>query len=608
MYKTELPDSFKNLPHSARFFFLLFVIQPAVYVRILCARHFRIFAAEAFGYVRRRNRREFSALTVYRIVCRRMDPVAIGYVCGKFSALLRNQRKAWFLHMGKANRTKRSDPEKQIRKEEQKKQAALAKKKAFRNKIIAIVCVVLAVVIIGSSLVYNKLVSSGVFLRNTVSVTSENYELDNALASYFFHTAYQTTLSQASYYLSYLGLDTSQSLKSQSCMMLESGTWFDYFMESAKTMMQQTLVFAEAAKASGMTLTDDDYAIIDEAMDQLAATAKTNGVTKSYYIHAMYGSGVNESDVRRALELNQLASNYYNQMVDTYQYTDADYQAYLDEHPLELLKVDYIAMSLSTSDGMLEGDITEETIETFANRLAAAANRAEFEVIATEYLHDYAYKDDADMTDEEIQDEIAGFYSEGVGYSENSDFSTWAFADERKVGDTYVDVNDDNTERYVYYLISTAALDEAYTKTVRHILITADTEGSSEAALAKAEEILNEWKNGEATEASFAVLAEKYSEDSSATDGGLIENISEGSTVEGFDDWVFDAARAVGDVAVVESEYGYHVIYMVGDGLKVWEYTVDSTLKTEAYNADYEALTEQYAVTFDNEKLYKIDA
>lgn len=99
---------------------------------------------------------------------------------------------------------------------------------------------------------------------------------------------------------------------------------------------------------------------------------------------------------------------------------------------------------------------------------------------------------------------------------------------------------------------------------VRHILTKAVadengayTDEAKEAAKAKAEEIYNEWLTGDATEESFAALAEQYSEDSgSNTNGGLYNSITPGQTVPEFDAFCFDDARTPGDTGIVYGESG----------------------------------------------------
>ena len=116
------------------------------------------------------------------------------------------------------------------------------------------------------------------------------------------------------------------------------------------------------------------------------------------------------------------------------------------------------------------------------------------------------------------------------------------------------------------------------TVAVRHILIQAEasedgtyTDEAKEAAKAKAEEILQEWEDGDKTEESFAALAEEYSEDpGSNTNGGLYDSVMQGQMVEEFDAFCFDENRKPGDTAIVYGESGsyagYHVMYFVGEG------------------------------------------
>ena len=134
---------------------------------------------------------------------------------------------------------------------------------------------------------------------------------------------------------------------------------------------------------------------------------------------------------------------------------------------------------------------------------------------------------------------------------------------------------------------------------VRHILIkpeagqlTSEDEGYEEeaaqlqaAAKAKADALLEEWKAGEATEESFAALAEANTEDTgSMYTGGLYENVYRGQMVQEFEDWCFDASRKTGDTGVVETPYGAHVMYFVQENVPMWQFEVLSNLKNTAYN------------------------
>lgn len=111
---------------------------------------------------------------------------------------------------------------------------------------------------------------------------------------------------------------------------------------------------------------------------------------------------------------------------------------------------------------------------------------------------------------------------------------------------------------------------------VRHILICPEDSGTAEggtaeytdeaweACLKKAEEILETWKSGEATEASFAALANEHSEDpGSNTTGGIYSYVYKNQMVAEFDAWCFDESRQEGDTGIVKTQFGYHILYFV---------------------------------------------
>ena len=79
-----------------------------------------------------------------------------------------------------------------------------------------------------------------------------------------------------------------------------------------------------------------------------------------------------------------------------------------------------------------------------------------------------------------------------------------------------------------------------------------------------AEQIYADWKKGDATEDSFAALANEKSEDGgSNTNGGLYEGVTkETQFVEPFLNWCMDEKRKVGDTGIVKTEHGYHIMYL----------------------------------------------
>ena len=109
---------------------------------------------------------------------------------------------------------------------------------------------------------------------------------------------------------------------------------------------------------------------------------------------------------------------------------------------------------------------------------------------------------------------------------------------------------------------------------VRHILITVKAatgkeehieETDWEKTKEKAQEVLDQWLAGEATEESFAALAEENSADpGSNLNGGLYAGVQKGDMVAEFEAWCFDASREPGDYGLVRTDHGYHIMYFVG--------------------------------------------
>jgi hypothetical protein len=116
---------------------------------------------------------------------------------------------------------------------------------------------------------------------------------------------------------------------------------------------------------------------------------------------------------------------------------------------------------------------------------------------------------------------------------------------------------------------------------VRHILLqpkggTQNEDGSttySDAEWAACEKeanaILDQWKQGEATEESFGKLAGEKTEDPGSKEtGGLYQNVKVGDMVVEFESWCFDESRKPGDTGLVKTSYGYHVMYYSADRLQ----------------------------------------
>ena len=110
-------------------------------------------------------------------------------------------------------------------------------------------------------------------------------------------------------------------------------------------------------------------------------------------------------------------------------------------------------------------------------------------------------------------------------------------------------------------------------------------------AKAKAEELLAQYEAGEHTEDAFAAIGDAARDDGTAAESARYEDITPGQMVEDFENWCF-ADHEVGDTGIVESSYGYHVMYFSGYGTNYRMKLVEDQLRSDAYDAWFSSVTE----------------
>lgn len=470
------------------------------------------------------------------------------------------------------------------------------------KSVLITICVILAAVLVIGLTVYTRLDDSGVILRNQTAASSDNFEVSGTMMAYFYNTNYQSYAS----YLSYLGVDTSASLKTQPCSYIESGTWFDYFVAVTQDYVNELLAICEAANKAGVTIDDVDQTDIETTLTSLEEIADSYGYSVNQYLTLAMGVGMNENDVRKCLELSALATHYSNQYHDSLSYTDEEKEAYYSEHTADFDGVDYLVFSTAAADFMTKdssgnpiGETTEASAaaKAEAEKLAAAASEDEFLSLAREYL-----SANTDSDEETIDVSIDSCFQRHVVASSIAAISDWAFS--ASAGDTHMTGADGDTTFAVYYLVKPAYRDETVNRNVRHILFSSDEYEDS----TKAEEVFAEWEAAGFTDEKFNELVTTYSADEgSVLNGGRYENVAQGEMTNHFNAWLFDANRKVNDREIVESDYGWHIMEYLGDGEgTAWEANAENALNNERYT---EMITENSAsITFNLDVINKINA
>lgn len=147
---------------------------------------------------------------------------------------------------------------------------------------------------------------------------------------------------------------------------------------------------------------------------------------------------------------------------------------------------------------------------------------------------------------------------------------------------------------------------------VRHILLEPEDTTSQEAwevCLENAQALLEQWKQGEATEDSFAALANEHTADvGSSTNGGLYTDVTPSTNfVPSFLYWTINPNRQTGDTDIVQSDYGYHIMYYVSgepmEGESSWKQVAKSDIITENTQAIINAGYEKWPLEINAENI-----
>ena len=446
------------------------------------------------------------------------------------------------------------------RTQREREEQAKARRSNIMYIAIAVVFVLVAIVVI--------VANSKVIERNAKAVTIGNETYTAADVDYYYYTAYNSFVRNYSSYLSMYGLDTSKSLKDQDCPMTDGGTWYDYFRDQAISSLTSYSLLAQKAEEDGFDGSETVEADLKQVYSDLDSYAAAAGYTRSQYIKTVCGPLVNKAVFERNVRLTSLAQAYSAEYANSLEYSDDEVQAAYDADPksYQSADIEYILFTSAAGD--------DATDEEKAELLEQAKQKAETA------LSRYAQGETFDTIGEDME----GSYAH-IGYAENgaSDMLTWAFDDARQEGDTTVAAYGE--KGYYAVLFHSRSRNDYHTVSVRHILVDSEE---------KANELLQQYNDGEKTEDAFAALAVANSTDpGSASNGGLYSNIYKGEMVPSFEDWCFDPARQSGDTGIVESSNGYHVMYFVETNPQpYWYYKADLDLKNDAYDEWYAGITD----------------
>ena len=538
-------------------------------------------------------------------------------------------------------------------KKNQKKQNKIILTK--KSKAVIAVLVVLAIALgIGGFAIGN----SGMLLRGKVAFNVGEEEVSLAEYSYYYNSNYQEQYGYSAqfdqYYgagmgAMYTGFDCGKTPDAQAYSGkiegIENPTWADYFSYNAKRQIQYAKAAKLYAAEKGIELSEKDYAEIESTIESIEAQAKSGQQPYSLaaYLRLLYGKAMNPSAMRDIITQQLLVQKVSEVTMDGYkaEYTD---EVVLKEYNKDLTVYGVVSLRSYVVNAEKVEDKEKETSAVTKETMAAAKQKAEsfaskvnsdesFKAVAYEF-EKLAKNEKAE--DMKTNDSLTLLKDQSYGANSSDEkFNKWAFDKNTAVGSTYIVENADTG--YTVYMMSEPVhtAPDATTYDVRHILISFPKaeEGKEEEkkddvevelldasaydvtvdidvdlektgdkeTYKKAQDILKEYLDGDKTENAFAELAKKYSEDGNAEQGGIYTDVPKDKMVDEFENWSLAKDRKYGDVGIVESSYGYHIMYHVGAETTTWKDVIKTDLATEKYNDFAEKIIKEDNVKIENE-------
>lgn len=491
----------------------------------------------------------------------------------------------------------REERKARIAKSAKQNSKSIEKRKKATKAIKIVVAVVLAV-IIATFAVFSAL------KPHFTALKIGDTKVSAAQFNYYYTVAFNDIASQASqleeYYGSNVwGFDSSLPPDEQeSTEEDEDGNklmWSEVIKERAITIAQQSVGYYNEALAAGVTLTEDQEAEITETIESYRTEAANNNYTLNAYLRLYFGSGFNEKLFKQQLEMDMLAQNFTDDKQSEIDKSITD-EAVAEEYKANQKNYDYADIryysisfkTLTASEGESEDALKKRQKEA-NDKLIADAKDILSKTTDEDTLIE-AVKTYNDSKTDTTKKSIAATYSTlKSAISEKG--ADWVYAEGRKAGDKTV--IEGESAAYVVYVINPAYTSNSVS--VRHCLVAFEAEDSEnvtdeekKAAYKEAEALLK-GLGDKFTEDDFSKMAtENTADEASSSTGGLYENIRiSDNYVESFEAWSFDPARKAGDTGIVETEYGYHIMYFVSDNTDDldWKNTIKTNMADEALTA-----------------------
>ena len=531
-----------------------------------------------------------------------------------------------------------SSKKKQLRKEQYmtERQASAAKeaKQLKRYTLTFWAVIALVVCIFITAVAINPI--KNMSYKNTTAMTVGDHKLSSVDVNYFFVDAVSGYVNEYSSYISLI-MDVSKPLNEQYINTENQTTWADSFLTSAISTIKSTYALYDLAVQNGHELTASEKSSIDNQIATYQLYAAYYGYSDlDAYLRNLYGYGADQDSYRNYLEVSALANSYLSVYSESLEYSEEEMLAYYNADPFRFTSYTFAAYYVNANSYLEGGTLDEKGNTVYSDEeKAKALQNAE---LAAEMLagNNYSNVESFDVAikgmpinanntaaastkyEDALYEEISTLFQNWLtGKVDGIEEGAVATYVPREEGDMIVipyttGSGDSAVTNGFYVLRFESSTDNNFAmKNVRHILVafeggttnsttgvTTYTDEEKDKAQDEAERLLAGWlAAGDLSEESFAELAKKNSDDN-ASSGGLYEDIYPGQMVSTFNDWCFDPARQVGDYEIIATDYGYHIMFFVGNSETTFrDFMINNAMRNEEVENWHNELVEAIEVT-----------
>lgn len=372
--------------------------------------------------------------------------------------------------------------------EARRKEAAREKRNAM---IVRTICIVILAGIIGTAGYFG--IKQFLEFR---TATTESYvavgehEITKLEYDYYFNSTVNNYINTYSYFLSYMGLDTTMPFEEQ--QYSEDMTWQEYFEQMTLEQLRREYALIDDAKATGFEYdTTEDYNTFVESAKE---AAKNNQMTMMGYYKAIFGDYATANNLKPLMENSFIADAYYDKLTEDNTPAEDVVSDYYEEHKTDYDQVSFYSFSFdpanvseapadteddntgSSEDSDTEDDNTDsskdsaaedgtENSDTGDDNTDSSENRTiaytlaeemkerledgeDFETLCAEYAPE------EQRANYEAQDTEYSFTENTVCSQTNLIYQDWLSDENRKAGDITIIQSEDTGVCYVLKFVS----------------------------------------------------------------------------------------------------------------------------------------------------------